>query len=147
MKRIVLATLIALPLVAAAQPYSREMPLNRGELRSCMDRDIYLRDRLAVLDQEKRRNDREAAAIEREGQRLANELRSMDNRDSAAVADYNARSDAHNRRVSDHNQRVSDMNARAAMHNQEAADLMTDCSGPRYYFRDPDSVRPYSSLR
>ena len=147
MKRLVLATLIALPLVAAPQPYYRELPLTRGELRGCMDRDIFLRDRLSVLEQEKRYNDRETEAIDREGRMLADERRRLDNSNVGAVADYNARSDAHNRRVADHNQRVSDMNARAAMHNREAADLSADCSSRPYYFRDPDSVRRDGTLR
>jgi len=148
MKRLILATLAALPLVATAQGYYyREAPMTRGELRDCVERDRYLRDQITILDQEKFDNDREGQDIYREGRALANELRTLDNRDANAVADYNARSDAHNRRVADHNRRVSDMNARARDHNREAANVSADCATRPYYFGDLNAVRRDGSLR
>ena len=151
MKRLVIATLLALPLVASAQ-YSyhdyRDAPMSRGELRDCMERDLYMRDRLSILEQEKRDNDREAAAIEREGARLERERSRLDNTNVSSVADYNDRSDAHNRRVAEHNRRVGDMNARAAAHNRESGEVSNLCSSRTYYFRDLDVVRgDYSRLR
>jgi hypothetical protein len=151
MKRLAILTLLALPLAAAAQ-YSyrdyRDVPMTRGELRDCMERDLYMRDRLSILEQEKRDNDREAAAIEREGARLDRERSRLDNTNVSSVADYNDRSDAHNRRVAEHNRRVGDMNARAAAHNRESEDVSSLCSTRPYYFRDLDVVRrDYGTLR
>ena len=151
MKRLAILTLLALPLAAGAQ-YSyrdyRDAPMTRGELRDCMERDLYMRDRLSILEQEKRDNDREADAIAREGARLERERARLDNTNVSAVADYNDRSDAHNRRVAEHNRRVGDMNARAAAHNREAGEVASLCSTRSYYFRDLDVVRrDYSALR
>jgi len=151
MKRLAILTLLALPLAAGAQ-YSyrdyRDAPMTRGELRDCMERDLYMRDRLSILEQEKRDNDREADAIAREGARLERERARLDNTNVSAVADYNDRSDSHNRRVAEHNRRVGDMNARAAAHNREAGEVSSLCSTRTYYFRDLDVVRrDYSTLR
>ena len=147
MKRLALATLLALPLAAAAQAYYRDAPMTRGELRSCVERDQALRDRLSILDQEKRSNDVESGDIAREGTQLAHDLSRLDNSDPSAVADYNARSDAHNRWVIDHNNRVANMNGRAATYNRDAADMGAQCSTRVYYFRDLDYVRRDGSLR
>jgi hypothetical protein len=154
MKRLAIATLLALPLAAAAQVHYRdyrdyrEAPMSRGELRDCFERDTFVRDRLATLEQEKRDNDRNWEALEREGARLDRERGRLDNTNAAAVADYNRRSDEHNRRVAEHNRVVGDMNARASMHNREAADVSAQCASRPYYFRDLDVVRrDYSTLR
>ena len=151
MKRLAILTLLALPHAAGAQ-YSyrdyRDAPMTRGELRDCMERDLYMRDRLSILEQEKRDNDREADAIAREGSRLERERARLDNTNVSAVADYNDRSEAHNRRVAEHNRRVGDMNARAAAHNREAGEVSSLCSTRTYYFRDLDAVRrDYGTLR
>jgi hypothetical protein len=132
--KIAILTLAALTLPAAAlaQPY----PMTRGELATCMERDADLRDRLTQLDRERYANDRETDAIAREGARLADELRTLDNTNARAVDSYNARSQAHNRRVQEHNRRVVDMNARAASHNGAAADLTAQCATRPYYLRD-----------
>ena len=145
MKRLALTTLlVALPLAAGAQ-YSyhdyRDAPMTRGDLRDCVERDLYMRDRLSILEQEKRDNDRELNAIEREGARLDRERSRLDNTNVSSVADYNDRSDAHNRRVAEHNRRVGDMNARASAHNREAGEVSSLCSTRTYYFRDLDAVR------
>ena len=148
MKRLLIVPLLALPLAAAAQTYYREVPVYRGEVRSCADRDLYLRDQLSTLEQEKRDNDRNWDALEREGSRLERERQRLDNANVAAVNDYNARSDEHNRRVAEHNSRVRDMNQRASMHNGDAADFSRYCSGRSYFFRDYEVIRrDYSPLR
>jgi len=147
MKRLALATLLVLPLAAAAQTYYHEPPMTRGELRGCVERDQALRDRLTILEQEKRGNDLESGEIAREGAQLAADLRRLDNGDPSAVADYNARSDAHNRWVIDHNNRVAGMNGRASLYNRDAADMGAQCSTRVYYFRDLDYVRRDGTLR
>jgi hypothetical protein len=134
---LVLAALAA-PAVATAQSYS--YPMTRGELAECMDRDAFMRDKLAGLDRERLANDRETDSIAREGARLADELRTLDSTNARAVASYNARSEAHNRRVQEHNRKVADMNARAGMHNGAAADLTARCATRPYSLPDRDAL-------
>lgn len=134
--------LLALPVVASAQPVRplSEFPLNREELRDCMDRDASLRDRLETLDEERAANDREGELIARVGNRLADELRSLDSSNPSAVAAYNARSSAHNRRVDAHNRRVAEANMQASMHNGDAYNLTQRCATRTYTIRDRDAV-------
>ena len=107
--------MLAVPAAAMAQvSYSRAWIPSNGPVvtsRVCADRQDVLTDRKLSLDREKRDNDAELASIEDEGADLAAQLRGIDRSNSDAVADYNARSDAHNRRVAAHNRRVADMNA------------------------------------
>lgn len=142
MKRIPIAVaiLLATPAAVLAQPYVREAPLDRVELRDCLERDDALGARLESLDREKLAMDRETDAIARSSARLADDLRHLDPGNAAAVADYNARSAAHNHRADAHNRRVADMNARAAIHNGDAADLTADCASRPYLLRDRDAV-------
>jgi chromosome segregation ATPase len=122
--------MLAAPTAALSQvSYSRAwIPSGQPVVTSrvCADRQDVLTDRKYTLDREKRDNDAELASIEDEGARLAAELRNLDNRNPAAVDDYNARSDAHNRRVAAHNRRVADMNA-------EVADLTSDMTEAAQY--------------
>jgi biotin-(acetyl-CoA carboxylase) ligase len=138
--RILALALLAAP-VAFAQPIrpSSDFPLSREE-RDCMDADASLRDRLDMLDQERVANDREAELIARVGNRLADELRTLDAANPAAVAMYNARSAAHNRRVDAHNRRVAEANGRAAMHNGDAASLSARCATRVYVPRDREVI-------
>jgi hypothetical protein len=141
MKALGLAAALALAAPAFAQIYPLpEPPMSRGELRSCMDRDAFMRDRLDRLERERFANDREGDAIAREGAELTEALRNLDNADRAAVDAYNQRSAAYNRRVDAHNRCVGDMNARAATHNADAADLAADCGLRPYLLRDRDMV-------
>lgn len=127
------ATLLAAPALALAQVSISEVrivpdpSLPMDVRRSCMERVNVLHDRRGILDEEKLFVDRETAALELVGQRLADELRSLNNADAAAVAAYNARSDEHNRRVEAQNRRVAQLNARAAAFNADAADAMRSC--------------------
>ena len=130
----------AAPMAAMGQVSYGDGPLTREELRVCMERDHAVRERIARLDDERVESDAEAASIAREGARLAEELRRLDNRDTLAVAEYNARSDAHNRRVEAHNRYVVDLNARTALVNGDAADVGASCASRRYWMRDRDAV-------
>ncbi|HUP97839.1 MAG TPA: hypothetical protein VM073_07855 [Usitatibacter sp.] len=146
--RIALIATALLPCAALAQAYSpREAPMSREMLRTCMERDASMRDRLDLLESERLEHDRETQAIERDGARIAEELRNLDSRDASAVAAYNARSAAHNRRVEVHNRRVADMNARAALHNGDASDLAAQCASRPYLLRDRDAVLRNGSIR
>jgi hypothetical protein len=133
--RITLATLAALPAIAAAQVSISEVrivpdpSLPVDARRSCIDRVNTLHDRRSVLDEEKLFIDRENDALAIAGQRLADELRSLNNADTNAVAAYNARSDEHNRRVEAQNRRVAQLNSRVAGFNGDAADAMRFCRG------------------
>ena len=120
-----LLALAALPALAAAQAY-REPPMDRGTLRTCMERDASLRHRLETLERERMDNDRESA-------RLAEELRNLDSTNTGAVASYNERTALHNRRV-------ADMNARVADHNADASSHSAQCAGRSYLLRDADAV-------
>jgi hypothetical protein len=127
------ATLLAAPAMALAQVSISEVrivpdPSLPMELRrSCMERVNVLHDRRGILDEEKLFVDREGDALAVAGQRLADELRSLDSADAAAVAAYSARSGEHNRRVEAQNRRVAELNARAAAFNADAADAMRSC--------------------
>jgi multidrug resistance efflux pump len=86
----------------------------------------------AMLDNEKADYDRERYGLDTEGARLSDELRGLDNTNPAAVADYNARSDAHNRRVAEHNRRVADMNDAVARVTADIANAAPYCTGLRW---------------
>jgi hypothetical protein len=115
-----------------AEPF----PVVQSELAACLDRRDSLADRKVFLDLEKKTIDREGDAIAAEGARLAANLASLDNRDTAAVAAYNARSDDQNRRVAAHNRRVADMNSAASLFNGDSADMAAYCNwrASRPYF-------------
>ena len=132
--------LLALPAAAVAQVAYYDPPLTASELRTCMERDHAVRNRTAMLDDEKLDNDRESQALARTGDSLALELRSLDSANPAAVADYNARSADHNRRVELHNRRVADYNARAALTAGDAEDLNARCAARGYLLRDRDYI-------
>ena len=142
MKRanLVVAMLAALPAAALAQVTYYEAPLSRGGLEECMQRDLGVRERKAVLDDERIGTERESAAIAREGLALAQELRVLDAGNVSMVSSYNARSDAHNRRVAEHNRRVADLNARTALLNGDAADTNASCAARGYLLRDRDAI-------
>ena len=131
--RITLATLAALPAIAAAQVSISEVrivpdpSLPVDARRSCIDRVNTLHDRRSVLDEEKLFIDRENESIAIAGDRLAAELRSLNSSDVGAVEAYNARSDEHNRRVAAQNRRVAQLNSRVASFNGEAADATRFC--------------------
>ena len=124
---------------APAYPSYSEERLSPGQYRDCVDREYALRDRRERIDAERANIDRDADAIARAGARLDAELRSLDRRDATAVANYNARSDAHNRRVETQNQRVAELNQRAALLNGDAADQTAGCANriytPQYDYR------------
>ena len=122
---------MAMPLAAMGQVSYGDGPLTRDELRVGMERDYSVRDRQAQLEYERIGADREGDAIAREGARLAEDLRRLDNRDVMAVADYNARSAEHNRRVEMHNRHIADLNARVALANGDAADVTASCGARR----------------
>jgi hypothetical protein len=134
--------MLAAPLTSLAElSYSRAQiaapfPVIQSELAACLDRRDSLSDRKAFLDVEKATIDREGAAIDLAGARLADELRLLDSRDTAAVAAYNGRSDAQNLRVAAHNRRVADMNSAASMFNGDAAHMAAYCNwrASRPYF-------------
>ena len=115
MKHLRILALAALAAPAAfAQTYyypRSDMPLDRTELRRCMDRDETLTQRQRDLENEQRMNEREAASIARANAALADELARLDTNDTTAVAAHNARAIEHNRRVEAHNLRVNDANA------------------------------------
>ena len=118
MKTIVAAALAAaaIPTLASAQAYYYGPSVTYGPSvsRSCIDRDAALLDRGHFLDARKREIDRDGAA-------LADELRRLDNRDVAAVANYNARS-------SEHNRRVAELNAGVAQYNCDMQTMVSDCN-------------------
>ena len=124
---------------APAYPGYSDERLSAGQYRDCVDREHALRDRRERIDSERAAIDRDADAIARAGARLDAELRSLDRRDATAVANYNARSDAHNRRVEAQNQRVAELNQRAALMNGDAADQASTCANriytPQYDYR------------
>jgi hypothetical protein len=143
--RMLAALSVCASATALAQPYySQPHPLydgtlTRGELRECMYRDESLADRTERLEREKAAIDSETDAVAREGARLAEELRGLNNADVAAVASYNARSAEHNRRVHDHNRRIADLNARTAVLNGDSARLDALCARS-YYPSDRDAI-------
>ena len=125
--------LAASPAAMAEVSYSQAriapaFPVVQSELRACLDRRDSLADRKAFLDMEKTGIDRENDAIARDAARLAEDMGRLDNRDTAAVAAYNARTDEQNRRVAAHNRRVADMNSAASMFNGDSADMAAYCN-------------------
>lgn len=107
-------------------------PIVRDDLRACLDRRDSYNVRMAFYDREKAATDLEGDAIRREGAQLAVQLRNLDNRDAAAVAAYNARSDAHNARVAAYNSHVAEMTSAASLLNADAADMSAYCNVRRY---------------
>lgn len=86
-----------------------------------------LQQRAAVLDDEKVTYDHERDQLDAENARLSRELRSLDSRDSAAVAAYNEESDEHNRRVAEHNRGVADLNDASAELSSDIANAQPYC--------------------
>ena len=131
--KLALAAALAAPAIAAAQISISEvrivpdpsLPLDAR--RACIDRVNTLHDRRGILDEEKLFIDRENESLAIGGERLAAELRSLNNADPAAVAAYNARSDEHNRRVEAQNRRVAELNGRVASFNADASSAMRFC--------------------
>ena len=141
--KILALAVLAAPALAIAQTtyyYREPAPLAREELRECMYRDEDLTRRDTALSAEKRLNDRESASIARASAALADDLRRLDNRDTAAVAAHNARAAEHNRRVEAHNLRVNDQNAEAARLNRDQADMSGSCGTRSYYRSDRDAI-------
>jgi D-serine deaminase-like pyridoxal phosphate-dependent protein len=89
-------------------------------------------DRKAALDLDQQAIGRERDAIERESLQLQDELRALDNSNTAAVAAYNAHSNTHNDRVAMHNRYVAAANHAAALLNGDSADFMRYCDTLRY---------------
>jgi hypothetical protein len=140
--RILALAALAAP-AAFAQTYyypRNDYPLDRGELRRCMDRDEALAARHAALDNEQRLNEREAASIARTNAALAADLARLDSADTAAVAAHNARTAEQNRRVDAHNLRVNDANAAARELNRDQADMQATCGVRSYYPSDRDAI-------
>ncbi len=117
------ATVIAPAVVAAPAPVV--VPSD-----SCTARQVAIEDAQARLEQDRRDNDTEADAINREAAELAADQRSLDTTDPAAVAAYNARSAAHNRRAAMHNRHAADLNAAAGNLNRDLFDLSASCGVP-----------------
>lgn len=132
--RMLAALSACLSTAALAQPYYPaphplyDGTLTRGELRECMYRDESLAARTERIQRDKARVEAETDAIAREGARLAEELRRLDNANAAALDAYNARSAEHNRRVHDHNRYVADLNARTAVLNGDSARMDALCA-------------------
>ena len=127
--------LLAAPVVALAQTsYSHasitgpaaypSQPYYVPQSTVCSD----LHVRKAVLDDEKVTYDHELQMLNVDSAELARDLRALDSSDAIAVADYNARSDAHNRAVAEHNRSVASMNDAAAQLNTDLADYGGTCA-------------------
>ena len=106
-----------------------------GHLHMCEARTDALWDRKALLDQDKADIDREGRSIAQESAQVNDQLRSLDNTDTVAVAAYNVRERALNVRVDAHNRRVADLNGAAALLNADSADLTNYCNRIRYASR------------
>lgn len=106
-----------------------------GRLHLCEARNDALWDRKALLDQDRAEVDRESRGIARESAQVNEQLRTLDNTDTVAVAAYNVRSRSLNDRVGMHNRRVADLNGAAALLNADAADLTGYCNRIRYVSR------------
>jgi hypothetical protein len=140
MKTLRILALAALAAPAAfAQTYYNP-PLDRAELRVCMDRDEALTSRQRSLENEQRMNEREAASIARANATLADELARLNTADTAAVAAHNARAAELNRRVDAHNLRVNDANEAARRLNRDQADMQATCGAHSYYPSDRDAI-------
>jgi cell division protein FtsB len=87
-----------------------------------------------LLDQDKRDVDAEGAALARAKSRLDGELAQLDRTNTAAVADYNARSNALNDRVNAYNARVADLNHAVALLNGDSREMVDWCNR-MYYAR------------
>jgi hypothetical protein len=98
----------------------------------CDAKQASLAERNAYLAMDKAQIDRENERIARNLAQLATDLRNLDNRDTAAVAAYNARQEDHNRRVEIHNGYVAEMNRAAALLTGDGVDFMRYCGTLRY---------------
>ena len=134
---------LALPVAALAQVSQSQAritgdPAWGADYRACVERSDTLGDRRAFLDREKFDIDDAAVEIARDGERLRIELSRLQATDTAAVAEYNARSSGHNRRVAAHNRRVAEMNAAASALNGDSANMMSYCNLRTYRWREDD---------
>jgi cell division protein FtsB len=141
MKPVIVLALAALaaPAAFADVTYSRVVVLDEPVAihavpRVCENRNNELWDRKALLDQDKRDVDAEGAALARAKSRLDGELAQLDRTNTAAVADYNARSNALNDRVNAYNARVADLNHAVALLNGDSREMVDWCNR-MYYAR------------
>lgn len=105
------------PVVVPAEPAYVESAYPCGDLQR----------RKSLLDDEKVTYDRRREQLDAEAADLAHQMRNLDSTDVAAVAEYNARSDAHNRRVAEHNRDVADMNDAVARLTTDLANATPYC--------------------
>ena len=137
-KSLVLVAALAAP-AAFAQSYYGDPTLTRDELRECMARDSAQALRKSDLVRDQALAEQEGRELERNRQRLAEELRRLDNGDLAAVATYNSHSAGQNYAVEAHNRNIADLNARAAQLNDDLASFSAACVHP-YRPRDRDAI-------
>jgi len=128
---------IAAPVALAQTTYSRVVVVDepvvlRPVPHVCDARNNELWDRKALLDQDKRDVDSERGALARAKARLDEELARLDRTNTAAVADYNARSNALNARVDAYNRRVADLNSAVGLLNADSREMVDWCN--RMYF-------------
>ena len=130
------ATITGPAVVAPPPAYVEAVPVYvPGHLHMCDARTDALWNRKALLDQDKADIDREGRAIAQESAQVNDQLRTLDNTDTVAVAAYNVRQRALNERVDAHNRRVADLNGAAALLNADSADLTNYCNRIRYVMR------------
>ena len=133
MKACLIPLVVALaPVAALAQTSYSRAEIAGPRLNVCNVQEDRLWDRKALLDLDQQAIDREREAIDRETRALADEMRRLNNSDPAAVAAYNAHSDAHNQRVAEHNAYVNATNRAAALLNGDSADFLQYCRTLRY---------------
>ncbi|HSW83675.1 MAG TPA: hypothetical protein VLH12_09375 [Usitatibacter sp.] len=130
--RIIPLVIALAPVAALAQTSYSRAAIVGPRLTACDVQQGSLFDRKAALDQDQVALGRERDAIEREGRELQDELRALDNTNTAAVAEYNGHSNAHNDRVAMHNRYVVAANRAGALLNGDSAEFMRYCDTLRY---------------
>lgn len=130
---IIAAAALAVPGAASAEIlyYSRvdQRPIIHDTLLVCADRNDELWHRKALLDEDKRDVDREAARLARVKEQLALQFTGLDTVNTAEVAAYNQRSSEVNRQVDAYNRRVAELNGASALLNADSAQMTAYCNG------------------
>ena len=130
--RIIPLVIALAPVAALAQTSYSRAAIVGPRLSACDVQQGSLFDRKAALDLDQQGIGRERDAIERESGELQAELRALDNTNTAAVAAYNAHSDAHNDRVAMHNRYMVAANRAGVLLNGDSAEFMRYCDTLRY---------------
>jgi len=112
----------------------------RDQLRECMATEASLKQRYDVLQAASAADEKMAAQVEAETNRLADLQAQLDHDSSTAVKAFNKLVDEHNQHVNELNKRGREADPASHAYNQDMAAFNHRCSSLRYNVDDMEAV-------